>query len=282
MSIPGEKRGMGGGLQGRPCTLDKWQHTRAEHHKALLLFAMQAPGLRSNRSVGRAIGKSGGCMRNWRREGCWAQRIEAHGPDADQYALDQYRALYLEDYGQLELPHVAKNIVRQMGGLARLDPGAKAAHDARIAAAGATPRAMLEAEQAVGQAIATYKRDTRADAKKHIRLVDASLGLIAKKLKAQEVRVSVRDIPVLLECRERLVQAMAGAQPGDSMGGKLVESARVKQAKQHGGDVLTAMFEDAEELVVILGALKTSKEADLAALAAADEQARDAEAGKQA
>lgn len=266
-----------GGLKGRPASLDKWPSSKVEHHRALLLFAMQAPGIRSNRSVGRAIGRSDACMRNWRREDCWIVRVEAHGPEADQYALDQYRALYLEDYGPAELPHVAKNIVRQLGGIDRLDPGAKAAHDARVAAAGATPRALLEAEQAVSQAIATHKRDTRADAQRHIRLVDASLGLIAKKLKAQDVRVSVRDIPVLLECRERLVQAVSGAQPGDGVGGTLVESARVKHAKEHGGDVLVAMYEDAEELVVILGALKTSKEADLAALAEADQQARDSE-----
>ena len=35
----------------------------------------------------------------------------------------------------------------------------------------------------------------------------------------------------------------------------MIESARVRYAKQTGGDIVEAMFEDAQELVAILGAL---------------------------
>lgn len=268
-------------LKGRPATLDRWPGERRDHHRAMLLWAMQGVMDRSNRAVARAMGVADGSVRNWRRTGCWDLRAEAHGDQADQEALDRYRAQYMADFGRLELPHVAGNVVRPLGALDLRDPAAQAAHEARQRVAQAIPAAQAEVEQATAQAVADHKRDTRHDADRHIKLVDASLGLIARKLRADEVRVSVRDIPVLLDCRERLVAVVNGTHH-DQASGPLVESARVRHAKETGGDVVAAMHEDALELVAILGALRSSDQVDLHALAHADQAARDALAASDA
>jgi len=258
-------------LKGRAPRLARWPGERRDRHRALLLWAMQAPGERSMRAVGRALGCSDGSVRNWRRSGAWDQRADGEGQESDSVALDLYRDGYMADFGAMEVPHVAGQVVRPLGSLDLRDPGAQAAHDARQRVAQAVPAARAAAEQATAQAVADHRRDSREVAEKHIRLVDGALGVIARKLKADEVRVSVRDIPVLLECRDRLSSVMAGASADPA--GRVVESARVAHAKATGGDVVAAMHDDALELVAILGAIRTSADADLHALAAAHQEA---------
>jgi hypothetical protein len=267
---------MADALKGRPATLDRWPGERRDHHRALLLWAMQGPASRSMRAVARALGISDGSIRNWKASGCWRQRVEGHGDDGDQYALDQYRAHYMADFGPLELPQVARFVVRPMGATDLRDPVAQAAHDARRHTAHVIPAAHTEIEQAAAQAVADHRRDQRVEAARHIKLVDASLGLIARKLKADEVRVTVRDIPVLLDCRARLVAAVSDAHD-QAAGPGVVDSARVAHAKATGGDLVAAMHEDAVELVAILGALQASRGADRDALAAGHAEVREAD-----
>jgi hypothetical protein len=259
-------------LKGRPAALARWPGERRDRHRALLLWAMQIPGERSMRAVGRAMGCSEGSVRNWQRSGAWQQRDHGQGADSDLAALDLYRDEYMADFGALDLPHVAGHVSRPLGNTDLRDPSAQAAHEARQRVAQAVPAAAAAAEQAAAQAVRNRRRDVREDAERHIKLVDGAIGVIARKLKADEVRVSVRDIPVLLDCRDRLVHVVSGtAQEGV---GVLVVSARVAHAKETGGDVVAAMHEDAMELVAILGALASAGQADLHALAAADSQAR--------
>jgi hypothetical protein len=254
-------------------TLDRRPGERHNHHRAMLLWAMQSPERRSQNAVCRAQGATKQTIRKWRRADRWDLRAEAHGDEADQYALDLYRALYLADFGKLELPHVAPRIVRALGAVSLDDPTAQAQHDAVRLAAKQYPAGVQEAEQAAVQAAAKHRHDVRTDAERHIRLVDASLGLIAKRLKANEVRVTVRDIPVLLECRDRLVATVTGARQ-DAAGGGVVDSARVAHAKATGGDLVAAMHEDAVELIAILGALQAGKGRDRQGLADADAEVR--------
>jgi hypothetical protein len=209
---------------------------------------------------------SEGAVRGWRRDGCWDARAAGH-ENADEVALDLYRREYMADFGVLELPHVAPRVVQPLAGATLGDPVVKAAHEASRAAVEAAPEALRVAEQASAQAVATRRRDARDDAEKHLNLVDASLGVIARKLRADEVRVTVRDIPVLLQCRERLVNiAMGEHGAGPSA---VTQSARVQHAKATGGDVIEALWEDSEDLRVILGALRTKRDADVVSLATA-------------
>ncbi len=231
---------------------------RRTHHRALLLYAMQAENKRSVRAVARAIGISEGTARNWRKKSEWDSRISHHAELADAVALAVYRREYLADFGKIELKHIAKNVVQPIASGDLDSDEAKVQHEATVAASKAVGKSMQAVEQATVQAIADHRRDVRDDADRHVRLLDASLGLIARKLKADEVRVSVRDIPVLLECRDKLVSIINGTHQA---GGALaVESVRVKQARKNGTDIIEAMREDAEELVVILNALSATND----------------------
>ena len=258
---------------GEPLTLDRWHAERRDHHRAMLLWAMQGPDVRSQRKVAKAMGASEASVRNWKKTRMWMQRVEHHKVHADQYALDLYRDLYMKDFGPVELPVVLVNVVRPVGALALNDPAAAAAEQARERARTATGTTVTEVEQAARQVHATRKVNNTKEAQKHIRLVDGALGLLARKMKANEIRVSVRDIPVLLECRERLSRVVAGT---DDAVGRVVQSARVKHAKETGGDVLDAMYQDAEEVVLILGALRTKATADVQALSQEDAATRTA------
>lgn len=255
-----------------PLTLDRWHAERRDHHRAMLLWAMQGPDLRSQRKVSRATGASESTIRNWRRARMWEQRCAHHGKHADQYALDLYRSEYMADFGKIEMPWVLPNIVRTVGGVDLDDPASVAAEQARERARKATGATVAEVEQAARQAVADRKRNSKTEADKHIRLVDGALGLLARKMKANEIRVSVRDIPVLLECRERLTRVVAGAEDGT---GRVVQSARVRHAKETGGDLLEAMYVDAEEVVLILGALRTRRTEDVYALSQQDAEHRE-------
>ena len=260
-------------LKGKDPTLERWPGERVDHHRALLLWAMQDPTDRSYRAVARAMGVTDTAVRQWRGRKGWEHRIVPYGDEVDQVALDLYRVEYLADYGRVELPKVAQRVVRPMGPTDIRDPAARARHEAKVRVATAIPRAMAESEQAVAQAIVDHRTDRRKDAQRHIRLVDASLGLIARKLQADEVKVSVRDIPVLLDTRDRLVHVVTDTHEGTH--GPVVESARVKHAKEVGGDVVTAMWEDAQELVAILGALRSVQSVDPSTLHQTDVEVRE-------
>lgn len=253
-------------------TLERWAGERELVHRALLLLAMQGPLDRSNRTTARAISRSEACIRNWRKGYEWDKRIAAYGDEADEVALQMYRRLYAADYGAAELIHVAKRVVRPLGGGGVLDEAAKAQRDAVANVSKTLSGAVHEVETATAQALADHRRDVRQDAERHIKLVDASLGLIARKLKEGEIRVSVRDIPTLLECRQRLTDVVSGAH--HEAAAQVVESARLRHAKATGGDVLAALYEDVQELDVLLSAMITSKGADLHALAEADQESR--------
>ena len=92
-------------------------------------------------------------------------------------------------------------------------------------------------------------------------------GTVIDDEMGDEVKVTVRDIPVLLQCRERLVQIAAGDTSAGP--GAVVESARVQHAKATGGDVVEALWDDVQDLGIILGALRSRRDADLPALATA-------------
>ena len=87
-------------------------------------------------------------------------------------------------------------------------------------------------------------------------LVDEALQYIHSRIQSGDIRASIRDIPLLLDLRDRL----AGAGHSGMSGGLPVESVRVRAARDSGGDILVAMLADAEELTAILGALTQKQE----------------------
>ena len=237
-------------------TIQRRTGERRTHHRGLLLFGMQATSKRSIRAVARALGVSEGSVRNWRDRGDWLERLNnCEGPqDAECLAL--YRSEYLSDFGRAELPLVARNIIQPLGITEHDNREAHEQQAETIRESRAESVAIATSEQAALSAVNDYRRDLREDTEKHIKLVDASLGLIARKLRADEVRVTVRDIPVLLECRDRLVSVVSGTH--GSAGIQAVETVRVKAARKEGTDILEAMLIDAEEVLVIIRALHSA------------------------
>jgi len=83
--------------------------------------------------------------------------------------------------------------------------------------------------------------------------VDRSIQYISDSLLAGDVKVTLKDLPVMLELRDNLTGKEREA---DQNGGTIiVETIRVKDAKKSGGDLIEAMLDDSRELVAIFEAL---------------------------
>ena len=83
-------------------------------------------------------------------------------------------------------------------------------------------------------------------------ILDAAIGYVAQGIKDQSIKRNIRDLPVLIGLRNEL----AGDSSKSNNGAVLVESLRVRDAKAKGTNVIEAMYEDAQELTLILKNLK--------------------------
>jgi len=224
-------------------TADVWERAHRESaraHRAFLLWAMQDDDRRSVRAAGRAVGRAEATAREWRGRWSWNTRLEQAGELAAVKAATVYRARYYPEYKLREVVEVEDRM-----------------------AAPFTPDTPIPASvaDAVRDAV---KPDTRTDAliererrakRAHVSLVDGALGLIAKRITSGDVRVSLRDIPHLLQLRANLTTA--GDNNATNNGANLppLESTRVRHARASNGDLVQAMHADAMELVAILGAI---------------------------
>jgi hypothetical protein len=215
-------------------------------HRAFLLWAMQDPERRSVRACGRAVGRSEACLREWRGKHEWDGRADACGKLATVKASVAYRLLY---YGEMRLREIVE--------VETLLP-APFLPDTPI------PSGATIGDQ-VSEAIRPRKPDEDArrakeqeQKRRHLALVDGAIGLVAKRIAAGEVKVTLRDVPLLLDLRARMTSEVG---PGESgMAAVVVESVRVRSARESGGDLLAAMHDDALELCTILGALRSASE----------------------
>lgn len=210
-------------------------------HRAFLLWAMQSPEQRNVSAAARAVGRAEGTAREWRRRWGWDDRISSLGEANDAAAVAAYREWYYPKWKLREVVEVEDFLA------APFRPEAVVA-----------PSVVAEVREAIR---GDGKREAEAEARRksrrrHRALVDGALGLVAKRVAAGEVRVSLRDIPTLLDLRDRLDDG--GAATGH--GGIVVESVRVRLARETGSDVVGALHEDALELVAILGAIRSTEE----------------------
>ena len=203
-------------------------------HRALLLYGMQTPKKRNMRATARAIDRSNSTVRGYSKTWDWDSRLE--GPTRDAEAQQLYRQLYFDQVGMAEIAMIEKNIV------------------APISVMGNTPRPVADTiqrtiEETKPKKSTVFEEEVK---RKHLALVDAGIGYIAQGLKAGDIRRSLRDLPLLMQLRRELT---GEANKDNEKANPVIESARVRYAKSVGGDIVEAMYEDAQELVAILGAL---------------------------
>lgn len=239
-------------------TIEKWKGEQAHVHRAMLLWMMQRPGShpalsRSLRATARAVGRSEGCIRDWSRTHKWEERSRSV-PDCEAEAVALYRQLYLQDYGEAELPEIASRVVVPM------HPDNSA--DQAISQAKQVSTAAQRVEQAVLQDVAERRKVERQKVERFRGLVDAALGETARLLTERKLSLTARDIPSLLNARQGLTDWLNANDDRHIEGQKVVESARVKHAKDVGGDVLEAVWEDVHEIRTILAVLRTKRDTD--------------------
>ena len=101
------------------------------------------------------------------------------------------------------------------------------------------------------------------DIRRQVLLIDAVLGLIAKKVQTGDLDVKVSDIPSLLKARAMITGLPSEQTPQQVVPQQvhqhlhLVESARMQEARKtnDGGTILQAMQQEVQELSVILSAV---------------------------
>jgi len=207
-------------------------------HRALLLYAMQTPSRRNKRATARAIGKANSTMHSYTKKHEWDDRIVGVTIDAEAQQL--YRQLYFDRVGMKEIAMIEDNIVSP------------------ITVVGNTTRPVSDTIKRTIESTKPKEKSTVFEEelkRKHLSLVDAGIGYIAQGLKTGDLRRSLKDLPMLLALRREIT----GDGKDESGAGQftMIESARVRYAKSVGGDLVQAMYEDAQEMCAILGALST-------------------------
>lgn len=219
-------------------SMDRKQRESKEAYRGFLLWAMQTPSKRSVRAAASAMGKSEATLRQQRKHWDWEDRASSITSDVQAQTI--YRKLFMKNYGTKEIELVEHKISAPISQLGVLPKSVAAIVDRTIK--------KEEAEK--------KKKDPAKELrKKHIALCDAAIGYIAQAMKSGEVKPVMRDIPLLLGMRNTLanIDKKSG---GPSL---ILESVRVRAAKEMGTDIIEAMIEDTEELMLILKSIKQTK-----------------------
>lgn len=260
-------------------------------YEAMLLWAMANPEERSNRMIAQSLKTNESNVRLWKRKYGWAMRC-AQVHNCEYVALDLYRRRMEEHVGTdradgmrtgLDMllstagfASLRAAVRRQRVGLpSQLDKSAKAKEEpvkapepAKRPNGYASQLAPNELEQVdsgrhmrdLGYQI---KRDhlRPEDLRRQVLLIDAVLGLVAKRVQTGELKVSVRDIPALLKARALLTglptEHVAVQQQVQHEHHHVVESVRMQQARKSGDEttLVAAMRDEVDELQAILQAV---------------------------
>lgn len=246
-----------------PDTLERWPVEQWNIHRGLLLWAMQHPSedtavARSIRAVARAMRKPEPTVRNWHRSHRWAARADAT-PDAENRAVALYREHYFRDHGGSDLPHVAPRVIVSLTLTAHKAAPTGDGADEVISRARMSADAAVRVETAVMETVQAARKAERVKVTQFRGLVDAVLGKTAQLLRDDKLKLTAKDIPAMLQARSLLTDWLMHNDDRHVDQRAAVESARVKHAREHGTDLLDAVWQDLQELVVILGALRTRR-----------------------
>ncbi len=257
--------------------LEQLQNESDSAYEAMLLWAMQTPDARSNRLIARSMTSPESTVRHWKKKYDWEMRC-ARVPDVEYAALHVFRSRMEEYVGtdRSEMMRAALDIVLSTAGYARLRA------EVRQQRVGIEEKPDKSKDQTAYKSELTtteldqidparYMRDlsTRirskhlkeGDISKQIMLIDAVLGLIAKRIQTGELQVKVSDIPSLLKARALLTglptEQVAVHSQVEHNHNVVVDTVRMQKAKKSGDHtaILEAMKEDVQELSVILDAV---------------------------
>lgn len=262
-------------------------------YEAFLLWVMQTPDARSNRLLARSLSTAESNVRMWRKKYGWEMRA-AQVPQAEYACLQLYRQRMEEHVGQdrIDMMRAAMDIVLERAGYASLRADVRKQRvglQSDINPTNHEPKKPVQYKSSItkgelntidpanymrelGQRIRT-KHLREEDLKKQVVLIDAVLGLIAKRVSTGDLQVKVSDIPSLLKARALLtglpteqVALQANVNHNVSHNHNVqhtVETLRMRKAKASGGGeqaLVDAMREDVEELRVILDAIPAEQQ----------------------
>ena len=202
-------------------------------YRAFLLWAMQVKNRRNKLAVSRAIGVSHTTISNWLSKHKWEKR--ASRQTAETEAQQLYRHLYVPKYNMSEIMAVQENIASPITGTVSQEIGS-------------TINATLNIEKKIQKAPTVHKKELQ---RKQLLLLDAAIAYIAQGIKDGSIKRQMRDIPLLIQLRNELTE-IENSKTNQNI---VHEYLRVRNAKENNENVVEAMFEDAKELVVILGSL---------------------------
>ena len=257
-------------------------------YEGFLLYCMCDPTKRNSKLIAKATDYPASSLRYWRRKFKWDLRC-AQTPSPEYVSLKLYRERMTEYVGK---PHADKlraamDIVNEVAGFAELRQDIRrqrTSQPSRLSGASESEIPHVEGRskpkvvkshlveneiEAIDPArymqdLATTIRTNHLrpqDVRRQVVLIDAVLGLIAKKVQSGELNVTVKDIPSLLRARALLTglptEQIAFHQKVDATVTHVVESNRMQEARKTGDeiDVVNAMKDEVEELRVILGAI---------------------------
>lgn len=274
--------------------LEQRDNERDNAYEAMLLWAMANPEDRSNRMIAQALGTNESNVRHWKRKFGWAMRC-AQIQNCEYVALDLYRRRMEEHVGteRSDSMRAALDVLLENAGFAALRAAvrrqrvglpSKLDSEAEAKEAPSEARETTDTPVGNGSALAPnelervdsgrYMRDLAyqikrdhlrpEDVRRQVILIDAVLGLVAKRVQTGELKVAVRDIPSLLKARALLTglptEHVAVQQQVQHEHHHVVESVRMQQARKTGDEkvLVEAMRDEVEELQVILQSVPKS------------------------
>jgi len=240
-------------------------------YACFLLWCMQTPDGRSNRLLARSVDTAESNIRHWKRKFAWDMRA-ARVNDPEYEALRRYRSIMEKHVGadNAKMMRAALDLVLNQAGYAKLRDSVQKQRvgvSSEEEKKSVGPMAAVETDQLDP---ARYLRDLgykirnkhlrETDVSKQVMLIDAVLGLIARRVQDGSLQVKVGDIPNLIKARALLTglpTEHVAVQQHIEHNVHVTETPRVAAAKKSGGEreVLLALKEEVKELNTVLGAI---------------------------
>lgn len=242
---------------GAPESLQRPEEMPERHHRAFLLYAMQDPDAekaskrRSLRAVARALNASDNSVRKWRDKEGWEDRLG--DPEHSRHAGDLYAKLYHSKLGGREVAVLKERLIvpYQPPGEEQKTELAKSV-DLYEQVDRETAQQLFNKE--------STKRNQRLKQVLDGVLVRVGLGLKSGEIKPKpsDIGTVIRGVELLERSEARRLAMMPSSEDSDRAD-PVATSQRVLQAEANGSDVLEAMVEDTQELLLILKTLQTHR-----------------------